>query len=289
MRFIKAKSILTANGGRGMNAFRGCTHGCIYCDARSECYQIPKPFENVIVKENAVELLENALSRKRKKCMIGTGAMCDPYIPAEKNLCITRQCLEIILRHGFGATVHTKSTLVLRDFDLLREINRRTKAVLQMTLTTFDESLCRKIEPNVATTRERFEVLLKAHEFGIPSVVWISPILPFINDTAENLRGILNFCKEANVKAIMCFGFGLTLRSGNREYFYERLDKDFPGLSQKYKKVYGDSYEVTSKNNLQLMKILEDFCRKEKIIFGVERVFSYVNAFEEKEIQGSLF
>lgn len=289
MRFIKAKSILTANGGHGMNVFRGCTHGCIYCDARSECYQIPPPFENVIIKENAVELLEDALSRKRKKCMIGTGAMCDPYIPAEGNLRITRQCLDIIFRHGFGATVHTKSSLVLRDFDLLQKINARTKAVLQMTLTTFDENLCRKIEPNVATTQERFEVLLKAKEAGIPTVVWISPILPFINDTEENLLGILNFCKAANVKAIVCFGFGLTLRKGNREYFYERLDKDFPGLKTEYVKTYGDSYEVASKNNSRLMKILEEFCRKEKILFGAKNVFSYLNDFEEREIQRSLF
>lgn len=272
-----------------MNAFRGCTHGCIYCDARSECYQIPKPFENVIVKENAVELLESALFRKRKKCMIGTGAMCDPYISAEENLKITRQCLEVILKYGFGATVHTKSSLVLRDFDLLQKINERTKAVLQMTLTTFDETLCKKIEPNVATTHERFEVLQKAKESGIPTVVWLSPILPFINDTEKNLRGILDFCKEANVKAIVCFGFGLTLRNGNREYFYERLDEHFPGIKDEYVKCYGNSYEITSKRNSHLMKILEDFCRKEKVIFDVEKIFSYLNAFEEKEMQRSLF
>ncbi len=289
MRFVKAKSILTANSGRGMNVFRGCTHGCIYCDARSECYQIPKPFENVIVKENAVELLEGALFCKRKKCMIGTGAMCDPYIPAEENLKITRRCLEVILKYGFGATVHTKSSLVLRDFDLLQKINERTKTVLQMTLTTFDETLCKKIEPNVATTRERFEVLFKAKEAGIPSVVWLSPILPFINDTEENLRGVLDFCKKANVKAIICFGFGLTLRKGNREYFYERLDEHFSGLKDEYIKWYRNAYELTSKNNSYLMKILEDFCRKEKILFGVEKVFSYLNTFEEKEIQRSLF
>ena len=189
MHKVKAKGILSAVN--GMNIYRGCQHGCIYCDARSKCYQMNHRFEDIEVKENAPELLENALKRKRRKCMIGTGAMSDPYIPLEKELKLTRRCLEIIDRYGFGVTVQTKSASVMRDIDLFTKINDKSKAVLQMTLTTADESLCRIIEPNVSVTKERFETLKAFQENGIPSVVWFSPFLPFINDTKENIDGLL--------------------------------------------------------------------------------------------------
>lgn len=188
MHFVNAKGLLSA--GNGMNLYRGCTHGCIYCDSRSTCYQMDHDFEDIEVKQNAPELLENALRRKRKKCMVGTGAMCDPYMPCEEQLKLTRQCLEIIDRYGFGATVQTKSDRVLRDLDLLDSINRQSKAVVQMTLTTYDEALCRLLEPKVCTTRRRYEVLKILQKNGLPTVVWLSPVLPFLNDTEENLRGI---------------------------------------------------------------------------------------------------
>ena len=287
MHKVKAKGILSA--ANGMNIYRGCQHGCIYCDARSKCYQMNHRFEDIEVKENAPELLENALKRKRRKCMIGTGAMSDPYIPLEKELKLTRRCLEIINRYGFGVTVQTKSASVMRDIDLFTKINDKSKAVLQMTLTTADENLCRIIEPNVSVTKERFETLKAFHENGIPSVVWFSPFLPFINDTKENIDGLLKYCIDAKVRGIICFGIGLTLRDGDREYFYSRLDKHFPNMKERYIYTYGNSYQLTSSNNNVLMNRISEVCRNHGIMFGVENVFSYLHKFESKAEQLSLF
>ena len=188
MHFVDAKGILSA--GNGMNLYRGCTHGCIYCDSRSRCYQFTHDFEDIEVKQNAPQLLEKALRSKRKKCMIGTGAMCDPYMPCEEELQLTRRCLELIDEYGYGLAIQTKSDLILRDLDLLRSIHCKSKCVVEMTLTTYDDELCRMIEPHVCTTKRRFEVLQIMAENNIPTVVWLSPILPFINDKRENITGL---------------------------------------------------------------------------------------------------
>lgn len=279
MREIQAKGILSA--ANGMNVYRGCTHGCIYCDSRSLCYHTPIPFEDIEAKVNAPELLEDALRRRRKPCMVGTGAMCDPYMPCEAELGLTRRCLEIIRKYGFGACVQTKSDLILRDLELLKSINERSKCVVQMTLTTADENLCRKIEPNVCTTARRAEVLEIMRENGIPTVVWMTPILPFINDTEENLRALLEICVRAEVKGIIIWNFGVTLREGDREYFYAALDRDFPGIKQKYIEKFGNSYECISENNARLMGILREECRKNGIMCDIGEVFGYMHAFPE--------
>lgn len=289
MHTKQAKVLLSSRN--GMNIYRGCTHGCIYCDARSNCYQMDFPFEDVEVKENAPQLLENALRSKRKKCMIGTGAMTDPYMHCEEQLQMMRQCLELIDRYGFGVAVQTKSDRILRDLDLLKRINEKTKAVVQITLTTYDEELCRIIEPNVCTTKRRVEVLNIMRDNGIPTVVWLDPILPFINDTEENIRGILDACVEARVKGIICFGMGLTLREGNREYFYKKLEEHFPGLKAKYQQKYGLSYEVNSQHNEKLMDIFFETCKRHGIESNVNRNFEYLHTFEDKSAgkQLSLF
>lgn len=281
MHFVNAKGILSAKN--GMNIYRGCTHGCIYCDSRSTCYQMQHDFEDIEVKQNAPDLLEKALRSKRKKCMIGTGAMCDPYMHCEEELMLTRQCLEIIERYGFGLSIQTKSSRILRDLDLLKSINKNSKCVVQMTLTTYDEGLCKILEPNVSTTKERFETLKTLQENDIPTVVWLSPLLPFINDTEENLRGILNYCLEAGVKGIICFGIGLTLREGDREYFYQKLDEFFPGLREKYHRKYGNSYEVPSDNHDTLMKIFIDKCKAHDVMSDVDGIFEYLHEFPNQE------
>ena len=280
MHTKQAKVLLSSQN--GMNIYRGCTHGCIYCDARSHCYQMDFPFEDVEVKENAPELLEKALRSKRKKCMIGTGAMTDPYMHCEEKLLLMRRCLELIERYGFGVAVQTKSDRILRDLDLLKRINEKTKAVVQITLTTYDEELCKIIEPKVCTTQRRVEVLNIMRDNGIPTVVWLDPILPFINDTEENLRGILDACIAAKVKGIICFGMGLTLREGNREYFYRKLDEHFPGMKARYQKTYGMAYEVNSEHNKRLMNIFYDTCRKHGIESNVNKNFEYLHTFEDK-------
>lgn len=281
MHFVDVKGILSAQN--GMNLYRGCTHGCIYCDSRSKCYQILHDFEDIEVKQNAPQLLEQALRSKRKKCMIGTGSMCDPYMHCEEKLGLTRRCLELIDRYGFGLAIQTKSDRILRDLDLLKSINEKSKCVVQITLTTFDEDLCRIVEPNVCTTARRFEVLEILRDNGIPTVVWLSPILPFINDTEENLEGILDYCIRAKVKGIICFGMGMTLREGDREYYYEALEKHFPGLRQKYHQKYGYAYEIASDNSQELMKIFYKRCRENGIMCKADEVFSYLHEFPENK------
>jgi DNA repair photolyase len=280
MHYKEAKGILSPTN--GMNIYRGCTHGCIYCDSRSRCYQMDHDFEDVEVKINAPELLEDTLRRRRRKCMIGTGGMSDPYIPLESELELTRKCLEIIDKYGFGLAIQTKSARILRDLDLLKSINEKSKCVVQITLTTYDESLCRILEPHVSTTYERFETLKILRDNSIPTVVWLCPILPFINDTEKNLRGILGYCADAGVRAILCWGMGVTLREGDREYFYMKIDEHFPGLRKKYHEKYGFSYEIGSDNSEYLMRIFHDFCDSNGIMTGNDRIFEYMHEFPEE-------
>lgn len=282
MHFVKVKGILS--GDNGMNLYRGCTHGCIYCDSRSKCYQMNHAFEDIEVKENALELLEKALLSKKKRCMIGTGAMSDPYIPLEEKLQMTRKSLELIERHGFGVAIQTKSTRILQDMDVLRRIHEKSKAVVQMTLTTHDDALCRCLEPNVSVTSERVEALKQFRDAGIPTVVWLCPILPFINDTKENVEGILQSCIEADVKGIICFNMGLTLREGNREYFYAQLDRHFPGMKARYIRSYGNAYELNSPHNTELMRLFHRTCERAGMMHDVREIFSYLHTYEEKEL-----
>lgn len=280
MHKVAAKGILSPKN--GMNIYRGCQHGCIYCDARSTCYQMKHDFEDIEVKENAPELLEAALRSKRKKCMIGTGAMSDPYIPLEEELGLTRRCLEIIEHYGFGLAIQTKSDRILRDLDLLKSIHHKSKCVVQMTLTTYDEALCRKIEPAVCTTKERVKVLKILQQEGIPTVVWMTPILPFINDTRENIEALLNSCVDVGVKGIITFGMGVTLREGDREYFYRNLDRHFPGMKEKYIYNFGNAYEVPSPHNRELMELFRETCVKHGILYQPEDCFQYLSTYEDK-------
>lgn len=281
MHYVTVKGILSSHN--GMNLYRGCSHGCIYCDSRSSCYHMEHAFEDIEVKENALALLEQALRHKRKKCMIGTGSMTDPYIPLEQELGYVRKALSLIYTYGYGFTVITKSKSILRDIDLLEKINRKTKCVVQMTLTTYDEEMCRKIEPYVSTTAERFEALKQLRSAGIPTVVWLSPILPFINDTAENISGILDMCREARVYGVICFGMGLTLREGNREYFYRQLDRLYPGLKERYIKQYGNEYIIASPNHTKLMRLFHEKCEAYGLVHDNDQIFQYINSFEEKD------
>ncbi|MCL2410910.1 MAG: radical SAM protein [Treponema sp.] len=280
MHLKEAKGILSAHN--GMNISRGCTHGCIYCDSRSKCYQINHDFEDVQIKSNAPALLEDTLKRKRKKCVISTGAMTDPYISIPENLANIRACLEVVDKYDCGITILTKSDLILRDLDILIDINKKAKCIVQTTFTTFDEELCKIIEPNVCGTKRRFEVLKKMQANGIQTIVWLCPFLPFINDTEENLRGLLDYCVDAGVYGIICWGIGMTLREGNREYFYEKLDEHFPGLKNIYHKKYGYKYSISSDNNDNLMKLLYATCKKHNIVLGVDNLFKYMQTFEEK-------
>ena len=290
MHFVDAKGLLHNNGRHvGMNIYRGCSHGCIYCDSRSKCYQFTHAFEDIEVKRNAPVLLEQALRSKRSKCMIGTGSMSDPYMHCEEKLRLTRQCLEIINQYEFGVSIITKSDRILQDIDLLDEINRKAKAVVQITLTTYDPQLCKIVEPHVCNTQRRIEVLEQLQERGIPTMVWLTPILPYINDTEENVRSIMDECVRVGVKGIICFGTGLTLREGDREYFYAALDKHFPGMKRKYIERYGNAYELPSPNSETLMKIINSTCEQHGIMCTTQECFQYLDTLPEHYRQMNLF
>ena len=269
--------------------YRGCTHGCIYCDSRSNCYHFTHQFEDIEVKQNAPELLEAALKSKRKRCMIGTGAMSDPYMHCEEDLQLTKRCIEIINKYEFGLAIQTKSDRILRDIDLLDEINHKSKCVVQMTLTTYDDDLCKILEPNVCNTKRRIEVLEEMQKRGIPTVVWLTPILPFINDTKENVQAILEECARVKVKGIIDFGMGLTLRDGDREYYYAALDKHFPGMKERYIKTYGNAYELLSPDTEKLEALFHQICKENGILSNPDDCFKYMNEFPEKYKQLSLF
>lgn len=281
MHFVQAKSLISSKN--GMNLYRGCTHGCIYCDSRSKIYNMNHDFEDIEVKQNSLELLKKALKSKKEKCMIGTGSMTDPYVPLESKLEFVRNSLKLIYRYGFGFTCITKSDLILRDLDLLKKINEKAKTVVQVTLTTADEDLCRKIEPNVCTTKRRVEVLKKLNEANIPTVVWLTPFLPYINDTEENINELLDYCIETNVKGIICFNIGLTLRDGNRQYFYRKLDESFPGLKNRYIEKYGSSYVLESENNKELIDLFYKRTAENNILNKPDDVFSYLRDFPNKD------
>ncbi len=280
MHYKEAKSILSSKN--GMNIYRGCTHGCIYCDSRSKCYNFDHKFEDIEVKKNAPELLEKALKSKRNKCMISTGAMTDPYLHLEAEIGYTRKCLELIDKYGFGVCLLTKSDLILRDLDLIKSINSKSKCVVQISLSTYDEDLCKIIEPNVATTKERIEVLKIMRDNGIPTIVWLMPFLPDLTDDYDNIKNLLDCCIDAGVHGILSFGFGFTMRDGSRDYLYKKLDEHFPSLRQEYEKRYGGDYIIQSKNEKELTKLFNDTCKKHNILHTPKDIFGFLQKFEEK-------
>ncbi len=287
MHEIFAKSLLTK--WNGMNVYRGCTHGCIYCDSRSACYNFDHDFLDVGVKVNAPDLLQKIVHRKRDKIMISSGSMCDPYQPIERSFRLTYKTLSILRDAGFGASIITKSTDILRDIDLLQDINERAKCVVQVSMTCADETLSKMIEPNVSTTKERFEILKECQKRGIPTIVWLTPILPFLTDTKENIDQILSMCIDAGVKGIICFQMGMTLRSGSREYYYSKLDQYFPGLKDKYIHTYGNTQELVSPENDLLMELFTLRCKSADIMYKPEDCFQFTHTMPKKFEQRSLF
>jgi DNA repair photolyase len=242
-----------------MNLYRGCQHQCIYCDSRSACYQIEN-FSDILVKVNAIELLQQELSRKRVKGTIGTGSMNDPYMPVEAQRELTRQALQVIAAYRFPVHIITKSDLVLRDLDILREISQVYSAV-SITITTADDRLGRKIEPGAAKVSARFGALQTLAENGITAGVTLMPVLPFLEDSLENIRQIVFQAHQAGAKYIIP-SFGMTLRDCQREYYFQKLDLLFPGLKEKYKRNFGFNYQVPANNSANLKQKFDEWCQE---------------------------
>jgi DNA repair photolyase len=261
---IEAKTLVSKVGGPdtmfgldyGMNLYRGCQHRCIYCDARSECYGIDRFDRDVLVKANAIDLLHDELSRKRRKGVIGTGSMNDPYMPLEEDLKLTARALEAIAEHGFGVHVVTKSDLVLRDVQLLQRI---TPAAVSLTVTTIDDGLARKVEPLSPPPSVRFRALATLAEHGIETRIALMPILPFLEDDWRNVSAVVEEAHRCHVKAIVP-AFGMSLRDRQRAYFYERLDELFPGLRARYEATFGSRYVCPSPNARELLDRFTELC-----------------------------
>lgn len=280
MREKEAKTVLSPQN--GMNIYRGCTFGCLYCDPRAKCYRNTGEFEDVEVKVNAAALLEKSLRSKRRHCMIGVGSMSDPYQSAEAELKLMRTSLELINYYGYGVAIETRSDLILRDLDYLMNINEKAKCVVVMPLCSVEDGLCSQLEPNAPVTSRRVEVLRTLHQSGIQTVVSFSPILPFFNDTEENLTGLLTLAKEVRVYGILCDKIGIQLKNGSREWFYEHLERSFPEVAERYKEVFGTEQELISPENDRLMKLIRDECKKNGIVSDASRINTYLKGFEDK-------
>ena len=290
MEYIKAKTILQKckdsswfGNEYNMNLYRGCCHGCIYCDSRSECYQI-QDFDKVRAKENAAEILRDELRRKIRPGIIGTGSMSDPYNPFEREERLTEKSLMLIDAYGFGVTVITKSPLITRDIPLYKQIAEHSPVLCKMTVTTADDELSRLVEPRVAVSSERFDALAKMSEAGLFTGITLMPVLPFIEDSEDNIRTIVRRAHECGVRCIYP-AFGMTLRAGNREYFYQKLDESFPGIKPKYIRQYGNSYECPSPNARRLWKVFTDECGKYGILYEMKAIIrAYKAGYEDGQL-----
>ena len=259
-----------------MNIYRGCSHGCIYCDSRSDCFK-NVDFDTVKVKENALEIIRNDLRRKVKQGVVGTGAMSDPYNPREQELKLTRHSLELINAYHFGASLVTKSDLVARDVDVLQDIKSHSPTIVKFSITTADDEWCKKLEPNVATTSERLAAMRILSDHGIFCGVLIVPLLPFVNDSEDNIVKIVRMAKEAGAKFVYTY-MGMTLRQGSREYYYEQLEDILPGTKEKYLKRFGIRYSHLSPNSKQLWNVFKAECERLNLLSDMMAINHYYKA-----------
>lgn len=278
MEFIKAKTILSkvkyGNEWYGidynMNLYRGCSHGCIYCDSRSNCYHIEN-FDLVRGKENALYILEQELSKKQKKGIIGIGSMSDTYNPLEKEYEQTRGALKLISKYGFGVSIDTKSDLILRDIDLLKEINSKNNVIIKFTITTPNDELSKIIEPNVCISSKRLQAIKILSDNGIFTGIMMNPMLPFITDKEEDIRYLVKLAYQNGAKFIHTY-MGMTLRENQREYYFYKLDQHFIGIKEKYIKYYGDKYNCIVPNYKRLYKVFTDECIKYGILYDMKDI-----------------
>lgn len=295
MDFIKAKTILSkvkdANEWYGvdykMNLYKGCSHGCIYCDSRSNCYHIDN-FDKVRGKENALIILEQELIKQKEKGVIGIGAMSDTYNPLEKKHEQTRGALKLISKYGYGISIDTKSNLILRDIDLLKEINSKNNVIIKFTITTPHDSLSKIIEPNVSVSSERFKAIKELSDNGIFTGVMLNPLLPFITDKEEDIKLLVKLAHLSGAKFIHTY-MGMTLRENQRTYYYKKLDESFPNLKEKYIKFYGERYNCIVLNNQKLYKVFTEECQKYGILYRMDDIIKTYKKELKTNEQLSLF
>lgn len=295
MECVKTRTIMTkSNQGNlwfgidyHMNLYRGCSFGCIYCDSRSDTYHI-KNFDKIKSKENALQILEEELASKSLKGVVSFGTLSDPYNELESEYKITRGALELIKKYGFGVSIDTKSDLILRDMDLLKEIAKNNSVIIKVSITTYEDELASILEPNVISSTKRFEVLKTLRENDIYAGVLMTPVLPFITDSVENIKKMVRLSKENDAKFIYT-KMGMTLRSNVHEYYYERIEKQYSGLSIDYKSVYGNNVVCNPLRYPDLLEIFVKECNKYHLLCDMSEIIKdYKRKIPMKE-QISLF
>ncbi|EGT3617013.1 radical SAM protein [Clostridium perfringens] len=297
MEYIPAKKIISGyvenNSWFGlnynMNIYKGCCHGCIYCDSRSSCYNIID-FDRVRAKGKSTEIIEKDLKSKKKKGVIGIGAMSDPYNPFEKKYLLTREALKLVDKYNFGISIATKSSLITRDIDILKKIQEHSEVLIKITITTYDDNLCKKIEPNVSLSSERFKAIKELSDNGIYVGVLLMPILPFINDSEENIINIIRKAYECGAKFVFSYGLGVTLRQNQREYYYNKLREIYGNdeMVKKYVATYGEKYECSSMKSSKLWKVFKEECEKYGLLYKMDDIIKDYKSRYEK-VQMSLF
>ena len=290
MEFVKAKTMLSKvkygdtwyGVDYNMNLYRGCSHGCIYCDSRSNCYHIDN-FDIPKGKENALAILESELSKRKEKGVVGIGSMSDTYNPLEKQYEQTRGALKLLLKYNFGVSIDTKSDLILRDLDLLKEINSKNNVIIKFTITTPNDELSIIIEPHVCVSSKRFEAIKVLSDNGIFAGIMMNPVLPFITDNEEDIKKLVKMAYESGAKFIHTY-MGMTLRENQRDYYFEKLDKHFKSLREKYIKYYGERYNCAVPNYKSLYKVFTNECDKYGILYNMEDIIkSYKKEIKDNE------
>jgi len=294
MEFIGAKTIISGycesstwfGNNYNMNIYKGCCHGCIYCDSRSECYRIDN-FDVVRAKKDALALINKELRSKKRTGVIGTGAMSDPYNPFEKEYKLTRGALELINTHGFGVSLITKSDLITRDIDILKKISSHSPVLIKITITASSDELSKKIEPNVSASSKRFSAIKQLSQNGIFSGILLMPVLPFLEDNEENIKGIVKLAHENGAKFIYP-AFGVTLRQNQRDWYYKKLDEKFPEIKQKYIEEFGNNYECRSPKAKRLWELLKVECDRFGILYRMKDIIeAYKKGYDNNQL--SLF
>ncbi|MDE5630179.1 MAG: radical SAM protein [Bacilli bacterium] len=294
MEFVEAKTIMTkvkdGNSWYGvdfnMNLYRGCSHGCIYCDSRSSCYRI-EDFDRVRSKKDALLILENELSKSRQIGVVGIGSMSDTYNPLEKKYEITRGALKLIEKYGFGVSIDTKSDLVLRDMDVLKEIQKNNNVIVKITITTPYDELSKKLEPYAPPSSKRFKAIKELTDEGIFAGIMLNPVLPFVTDGEEDIKKLVYLAHESGAKFIHTY-MGMTLRDNQRDYYLERIDKLFPGMMAKYFKCYQDRYGCSVMGAKHLYEVFKNECKKYGILYNMKDIIETYKT-KKKDEQISLF
>ncbi len=270
-----------------LNLYRGCNHGCIYCDTRSVCYQIDR-FDTIRVKRDCLRQLEGELRSKKRPGVIGLGAASDSYNRAEASVRATRGALELMRRYGFGVGIPTKGTLVVRDIDVLQEIGRAAPARVSFSVTTCHDELSRRIEPGAPLSSQRLRAMELLAKAGIFTGVWLNPMLPFLCDDERDMVTLLEQIADRGGRFCICH-FAVTLREGDREYFYQALDSDayFAGIKRRYIDAFGLDYICPTPDAARLWPVFKATCER----LGLLYTFASLNAAAAARVptQTSLF